>query len=100
MDTITTAPASQEIDTLDVTPTEVQAEQKRLYPGLDFFGWRISYIRSELATGWGSHEGDVLSRTLFDIAALYEPIRVQDGQLPPKMGYRIIVGRHSFWLVR
>jgi len=100
MNTSTTARSSQDIQPVDVAATEVQAAPKRQYPGINFLGWRISYIRSEIATGWGSHEGDVLSRTLFDIAALYEPIRVQDGQLPPKMGYRIIAGRHSFWFVK
>lgn len=96
----TTAHSSQDNQPVDVAATEVPAAPKRQYPGVNILGWRISYIRSEIATGWGNHEGDVLSRTLFDIAALYEPIQMQDSQLPPKMGYRIILGRHSFWFVK
>lgn len=48
MNTSTIAPGNQDNQTVDVTATEIQAAPSPPYPGINFFGWRIRNIRSEL----------------------------------------------------
>ena len=76
------------------------AATKPIYPGFEFMGIRVTYIRSDKQDGWGNHEGDVLSRTLFDISSLHDPIPSKTSGLVKATGIRIILGRHSLWILR
>lgn len=69
------------------------------YPSISLLGWRLTYIRSDTPTGWGHDEGDVLAQSVFSLVKLKEKLPHASGALLTA-GWRLVVGRHSLWLMR
>lgn len=69
------------------------------YPSISFLGRRLTYIRADTPTGWGHDEGDVLAQSIFSLVKLREKLPHASGALLTA-GWRLVVGRHSLWLMR
>jgi hypothetical protein len=78
--------------------TDVPATETRILSTTDglrsfvFLGRRFSYLRSKASHGWSHEESkNVIARILFSFTEMHE------GGI--KVGYRLVVGSHSFWVI-
>lgn len=85
---------------VDETPEPLPAQEPETkYPGFQLWGFRVTYIPTDHPSGWCHHEGDVIARSLFSISTLHDPIPGKGGGLVKQTGVRIVVGRHSIWIM-
>lgn len=82
--------AAETAETTD-NGASVAAPQGKLR-GFNIGRFRVSHLRTRAAGGWGQLEGRVIARSLFSLSSLYE------GDY--HAGYRLVIGPHSFWVMR
>lgn len=85
---------------LETNPEPAPAQEPaKTYPGFQLWGLRFTYIATDHPSGWCHHEGDVIARSLFSISTLHDPIPGKGGGLVRQTGVRIVIGRHSIWIM-
>lgn len=69
---------------------EASAPTKYRARGMQIGRWRARYLPSNSPNGFGHDEGDATSRSLVELALLYEAGVAKS--------LRLVLGRHSLWL--